>query len=165
MDLTVDASSVIKFSFQSKFLAVGEDFSLNISTDGGATFQVLQTWVNGTDFFNDVIYQESIPLTAAQVSATTVFRFTCDASINSDEVFLDNIRIESCPGDCEPAVFQTNNAIITNSESVINIIESNGIVPVGPAIDFDAGDYILMEGGFEVKLGAVFHAFIDGCDN
>lgn len=128
-------------------------------------FQLLKNYIKGTDFENDIVYQEEILLDIGQVSSTTVFRFTCDASINADEVYLDNIRIESCPGDCIPSVFQTNNAVITNSESVINIIESDGIVPVGSVIDFNAGDYILMEPGFEVQLGAIFHAFIKGCSN
>jgi len=164
LDLTVD-QTVIKFNFQSKSFSVGEDFFLYISIDGGASFQPIRQWTNGTDFDNDIIYNEEVVLTDSQVSSTTMLRFTCDASINSDEVYLDNIRIQSCPLDCEAAIFQTTNSIITESESVMNIIETNGIVEIGPDIDFDAGQYILMEAGFEVKLGAVFHAFIDGCSN
>ena len=165
LDLSIDDSAVIKFSFQTKLLSIGEDFFLEISADGGASFQLLKTWVRGTDFNNNIIYQEEIPLLDTQVSANTVFRFTCDASINSDEVFIDNIRIETCPGDCESAIYQTTNSIISSSESVINVIESNGLVQSSADIEFVAGNYILMSEGFEVEIGAVYHAYIDDCSN
>ena len=35
----------------------------------------------------------------------------------------------------------------------------------GASVDYDAVDFIELNGDFEVKLGAVFEAFIDGCNN
>ncbi len=43
-------------------------------------------------------------------------------------------------------------------------IESNQIIDSnGNAVDYDSGISIEMEAGFEVKIGSLFHAFIDGC--
>ena len=164
LDLTSGNSAVIIFSFKSKNLSVGEDFFLEISTDGGVSFQIQNQWIAGTHFNNDIIYDEHISLAANSISQTTVFRFRCDASVNADEVYIDNVRIESCPTTCEPFIIQSSNASILQSESVIQYIESNGTVEANSTIDFNAGDHILMTNEFEVKLGAVFHAFIETCN-
>jgi len=165
LDLTITDAAIIKFKFHTKLLSGNENFILEISRDGGSSFQQIKQWVQGTDFTNNIIYEDQVPLTSSQISNSTVFKFTCYGSINSDEVYLDDIRIETCPSDCIAAIYQTSNANITSSESVINVIETNGVVQIGADIEFNAGDYILLDHGFEVKLGAVFHAYIDACSN
>ncbi len=42
-------------------------------------------------------------------------------------------------------------------------IQSTQLINAGAIIDYDSGTDILLEAPFEVKLGATFHAFIDGC--
>ncbi len=39
------------------------------------------------------------------------------------------------------------------------------IMQSGSSVDYDAAQYIQLNDGFEVQLGANFHGFIDGCDN
>ncbi len=38
-------------------------------------------------------------------------------------------------------------------------------IQAGASVDYDAVDFIELNGDFEVQLGAVFEAFIDGCNN
>ena len=44
-------------------------------------------------------------------------------------------------------------------------IESTQTINTGRIVDYDSRTAITLLGGFEVKIGATFHAFIDGCGN
>ncbi len=72
-----------------------EDFWLQISSDGGENYTTVQSWARNTDFQNNTQYAESIFI-EGPFSATTTFRFRCDASSNSDWVYLDDIIISGC---------------------------------------------------------------------
>jgi len=90
-------------------------------------------------------------------------RFQCNASINSNEVFLDNIVLESCES-CVDFVTELNNQDISYSTSAIISIRSNGTVKSPNVVDYHAGDFIQLDEEFEVELGAVFHAFRALCN-
>jgi len=153
----------IRFSYQPVGMEEFESFILEMSVDQGMTFTVIQEWVSGIDFVNNTIYTESVQLPNSASSANTIFKFRCNASINSDEVFLDNIVIETCAAECEDFVFNLMNAAATESLIAQIAIESNHIVQPNTVIEYNAGDYILLTEGFEVVSQANFHAFIEGC--
>ena len=44
-------------------------------------------------------------------------------------------------------------------------IQSTSEIQNGASVDYDAVDYVQLDAGFVVEQGAVFQAFIDGCDN
>ncbi len=163
IDLSMGGTANITFAFKAKNLSVGENFFLEISLDGGVSFSEIGRWVNGVDFDNEVINNQTVELTENQLGTSTMFRFTSDASINFDQIFLDDINIESCPSDCLSVLIENNNSSIDQSEAVVNSITTNGIIPAGFDIDYSAENYILMTEGFEVQLGAVYHAFIAPC--
>jgi len=163
LDLTGNFIPEVSFSFKSSLLGSGEDFFFEVSTDGGTNFQQLKQWVQGVDFVNGSIYQENINIPTNLISSTVVLRFRCNASINSDEVFIDNLKIDACP-ECEVLHVQSDNGSIDQSRFVQSHIESNGVLSTGQ-IEFVAEDYILMNAGFEVQLGPVFHAYIEPCSN
>jgi len=62
---------------------------------------------------------------------------------------------------CEEAITHTSNNVITQSQYAHSRIISNGIVLNGPYVEFVAGTSIELLEGFEVKVGPVFHAYID----
>jgi len=161
LDLSSESLTKISFSFKTKSLSVGEDFFLEISANGGSSFLLHSRWIMGTDFENDQIYQKEIYVNKNVLSEITVIRFRCDGSINQDEVFIDNIKIDQCP-QCESNLIETNNELITASRYTELYIETNGIIESGN-IDYTAGEYILMNPGFEVKSAAVFHAYYLSC--
>ena len=94
----------LQFSLYPISMERGEDFFFEVSTDGGANFQILNQWVSESDFMNGVRQSESMFFNDKALSSQTVFRFRCDASSNMDMIYLDDIRIESCNQnviDCE----------------------------------------------------------------
>ncbi len=72
-----------------------EDFWLQISLDGGETFGTVEEWNRGDEFENNIRYYESVTI-PGPFTATTKLRFYCDASTNSDYVYLDDIEITGC---------------------------------------------------------------------
>jgi hypothetical protein len=85
----------IAFSYYPQSMETGEDFWLQASTDGGSSYQTLTTWASGTDFTNNVRENETIVITGTFTS-TTRFRFRCDASNNSDYIYIDDVDVSGC---------------------------------------------------------------------
>ncbi len=89
----------IRFTYITvSFDSPSEDFFLQLSTDGGNTFTTVQEWNLGDEFVNETRYIESVEI-SWPLTATTQFRFRCDASDNGDYLYLDNIGIMGCDGD------------------------------------------------------------------
>ncbi|RME01712.1 MAG: T9SS C-terminal target domain-containing protein, partial [Bacteroidetes bacterium] len=72
-----------------------EDFWLQISLDGGASFTTVEEWNLNDEFVNLQRYNDTV-IIAGPFTATTKLRFRCDASGNSDWVYLDDISISGC---------------------------------------------------------------------
>ncbi|WP_020536232.1 M43 family zinc metalloprotease [Lewinella cohaerens] len=85
----------IDFSYYPRSMETGEDFWLQASTDGGSSYQTLASWASGTDFSNNVRENETIVITGTFTS-TTRFRFRCDASGNSDYIYIDDVDVSGC---------------------------------------------------------------------
>jgi len=162
LDMSAVATLKIGFNFIAVSLGVNESFSVQLSNDNGATFTTLQTWVSVTDFTNNVMYYEQVSIPAASLSNATVIRFECNASINSDEIFLDNIILESCQ-ECVDNIIELSNPIIVSDASAEIGIQTNGKIEVGNIIEYHAGNYVELAEGFEVENGSTFHAFIQPC--
>ncbi len=64
---------------------------------------------------------------------------------------------------CDDYVIQLQNDALNSSKAANIGIETNGIVNAGKNLYYNAADYILLKEGFEVKLQASFHAFIQAC--
>ena len=154
----------LSFDYQAVGMEANEDFFLELSTDGGINYTIFQEWNSGVEFMNGVVYHEDISILGVNLSAQTIIRFRCDASINSDEVFLDNINIEECEADCVDYIINSDNSAYTSTLRAVHEIESNNLIPVGVDIEFTAGNSILLTSGFEVEQAAVFHAFIESCN-
>jgi len=85
----------VDFSYYAFSMENGEDFWLQVSIDGGSNYQTLTTYVRGTDFQNSVREFENVVITGAFTSNTR-FRFRCDASGNSDYIFIDDVELTGC---------------------------------------------------------------------
>lgn len=73
-----------------------EDFWLQVSTDGGNSFTTVAEWNLDDEFVNDNRYNETVEIDGILFTNQTQLRFRCDASGNSDFVYLDDILIEGC---------------------------------------------------------------------
>lgn len=160
-----DASQIdmFKIHFDYQCLDTYERFLLEVSTDNGSSFTIFKEWIMGTDFVNNQVYQESVDIPAGALTANTLFQFRNLGTVNADEVYLDNIQIESCVDQCVDYIIETLNDQLAMSKQARLGFESNQIIPANANVDLDAGDYIVLERGFEVNSSAVFHAYIEGC--
>jgi endonuclease/exonuclease/phosphatase family metal-dependent hydrolase len=93
LDVTSFSQLKVEFWYYSKRLANGEDFWLQYYD--GSSWITVRSLVKGTDFENNNFYFETVTLEAGVYSfpANASFRFMCDASGNSDDIYIDEISI------------------------------------------------------------------------
>lgn len=95
LDLTSYSELTVDFNFLPRLMENGEDFWLQVSTNGGSSYTTVATWVAGADFSNNTREFESVVITGT-FSSTTRLRFRCDASANSDYIYIDDVVISGC---------------------------------------------------------------------
>lgn len=86
------------------------------------------------------------------------------------DLSCDYATVVVAPDACSVENPCTNTLVLSGIESAIADneaiwIESTQILLSGAVVDYDATDFIELEDGFMVEVGATFEAFIDGCDN
>ena len=94
----------------------------------------------------------------------------CDNAIQDQgELEFAEIVFEITGTNCPPSYSQANGNMLTGTQSVVADFETDGIIESDQKIDadviYDSGSSIEMTSGFEVFIGRVFEAFIDGCGN
>ncbi|GAA3617722.1 hypothetical protein GCM10022396_40410 [Flavivirga amylovorans] len=95
-NLALSGSNEIKVEFWYRPESMdnsNEDFWLQISTNGGASYTTVQTWARNIDFQNGQFYSESVTISGFTLTNQTRLRFRCDASGNKDDVYIDEIRV------------------------------------------------------------------------
>ncbi|HRD07624.1 MAG TPA: T9SS type A sorting domain-containing protein, partial [Saprospiraceae bacterium] len=82
--------------FYSYSMEPGEDFWLQYSNNGGSTWTTVAQWVNGTHFNNNTFYYttKSINKSVYGFTNNSKFRIVCDASTNSDLVYIDAVKVK-----------------------------------------------------------------------
>ena len=93
-----------------------------MSTNGGGSYTTVATWARGTDFQNNQRINESVTITQS-FSANTRLRFRCDASGNSDWVYIDDVVISGCSTSASSSFV----AATTNEEPAEDIEELDDI--------------------------------------
>ncbi len=95
LDLSQFSQISFSFSFFPVSMENGEDFFLELSTNGGGSYSNVQTWASGTHFNNNNRYYEDVTI-SGPFSSNTVLRLRCDASGNNDQVYIDDVILSSC---------------------------------------------------------------------
>ncbi len=95
LNLTGFEEVTIDFNFLPVGMENGEDLWLRVSTDGGASYTTVATWARGTDFNNNQRQFESVTMTG-NFTSNTRFRLQCDASVNNDRVYVDDVVLTGC---------------------------------------------------------------------
>jgi hypothetical protein len=95
LDLSAYSEITVSFSYLVESFENTEDFWLQISTDGGATFTTVEDWVRTIDFQNGERHNPTVTVNGP-FSSTTKIRFRCDASGNGDKVYIDDVVISGC---------------------------------------------------------------------
>lgn len=95
LDLTAYEELTVDFTYYPRSMENGEDFWLQISTNGGSSYTNVATWVSGVDFTNNTREFENVVISGTFTSNTRL-RFRCDASGNSDYIYIDDVEISAC---------------------------------------------------------------------
>lgn len=96
LDLTAYSEITVDFGYYCRSMDnATEDFWLQLSTDGGATFTTVEEWNLGDEFQNDVFYTDLV-IIPGPFTANTQLRFRADASGNQDWVYIDDVVISGC---------------------------------------------------------------------
>jgi hypothetical protein len=88
-ELTID------FSYYSISFENGEDFWVQISTNGGASYTTVGDFNAGTEFSNGVRAAGKVVI-AGPFTTNTRLRFRADASADDDRVYFDDVVITGC---------------------------------------------------------------------
>ena len=95
LDLTGYEELTVNFRYITASMENGKDFWLRVSTNGGASFTTVATYVSGVDFNNGPVYNSEVVI-PGPFSSSTIVQFQCDAGNNGDRVYLDDIEISGC---------------------------------------------------------------------
>lgn len=89
-EITVDFTYIARSMDNSN-----EDFWFQISTNGGSTYTTVEEWNRGDEFENNIREFDAVTV-SGPFSSNTRLRFRCDASGNSDWVYIDDVEISGC---------------------------------------------------------------------
>jgi len=110
----------LSFTYITASMETNEDFWLQISSNNGASWSTVETWVSGTDFQNDVREFVSLQI-ATPLNTTTKIRFVCDATNNGDRVHIDDILLEKCILTSIAGDGEIDTALNTNDDSEMDL--------------------------------------------
>ena len=172
LDLSTHESLEVSFTYYAVSMENGEDFLFEISSDGGRSFSTVKSWVSGVDFKNLERQNSIINLNRDQLSSQTVIRFRCDASANSDLIYIDDIVLLACGGSealiyestastrhqdlsqagDSPDLFEMEASVYPNPASEYIVIDLKNVIPMTTmtAIVYDASGRQLLESQFSV---------------
>jgi len=155
LDLTSYSQFKIEFTYMPISFENAENFFLEYSDDGGATWVVLRDFVNGTDFTNGTRENVAVTMDAATSNFTSnvIIKFRADASGNEDDVYIDNVILSGFSIPNNPPVVMDQSASILEGDAVavtvLNVV----------AEDPNSGDVLT----YAITAGNIGSAFvIDG---
>ena len=126
LDLTSYTSVDFSFSFKMTGMENGDDFFVEFSNDGGANYTNIGTYVRGTPYANNTIYDISIPVTnggATIFTANSRFRIRCSANSNNDRVYLDNLIIDGYVSSNPEINIQGNGTSIADGDTTPSVTD------------------------------------------
>ena len=95
LNLAAYSTVSVDFCYIARDLVDGDEFSLQISTNGGGSYSTVQSWRAGRDFNNEEFKQASYETSAASLTDNTLLRFSCSAASNTRFVYLDDIVVSA----------------------------------------------------------------------
>lgn len=82
---------VIDFYFYAYSMENGEDFQVKYYN--GSSWNTVATYVSGSSFSGDGFYHATVTLNSGTFPTNAQFRFQCDASSNSDIIYIDQVSV------------------------------------------------------------------------
>ena len=125
LDLSSYEEVTVDFAYYARSMENGEDFWLQVSTNGGSSYTTVGDWNRGIEFQNNTFNTAQVVITGTFTS-TTRFRFRCDASGNSDWIYLDDIVITGCttsPSSSSPGINSDPEVLVDKDIEEIEEVE------------------------------------------
>ena len=97
-----------------------EDFWLQISTNGGSSYTTVEEWNRDDEFVNDQRYFDAVVIPGPFTSNTRL-RFRCDASGNSDWVYIDDVEISGCSNSGSSSLVDSNGSSTSIIKGILNL--------------------------------------------
>lgn len=144
LDLTTYDELTIDFTYYCRSMDTpSEDFWLQISNNGGNSYQTKATWNKGDEFYNNNRYYESVTI-QGPFTANSKIRFRCHASGKKDWVYIDEVTITGCSSSASrkaitPEINTTPPPALPNIE-VTNLYPNpaNALIHVDYTLDIDS---------------------------
>ena len=96
LNLTSYEEITINFGYYARSMDnSNEDFWLQISNNGGASFTIIEEWNLNDEFVNNQFYTDQV-IIPGPFNSNTQFRFRADGSGNSDWIYIDDVVISGC---------------------------------------------------------------------
>jgi hypothetical protein len=130
----------VSFKFRTISFENGEDFWVQLSTNGGTSYTTRATYVAGTGFANNTVYSVNVVIPGPFTSTTRV-RLRADASDDDDALYIDDMVITGCVVAAREEAADAS--ILNNSTDAISAVN---IYP-NPVADALYIDYLLAESG------------------
>ena len=149
LDLTGYEELTVNFRYITSSMENGKEFWLRISTNGGASFTTVETYVSGVDFTNETVFNSEVVI-PGPFSSSTVVQLQCNAGNNGDRVHLDDIEISGCVvggrwSDAVP-VWDQSNAAQYNPFQQLNLYPN----PADDAVQL--AFYLDVDGSYEIGV-------------
>lgn len=110
LDLTSYEEITVDFTYIARSMDnSNEDFWLQISTNGGGSYTTVEEWNLGDEFENLVREFDAVTI-AGPFTSNTRIRLRCDASGNSDWVYIDDVLLTGCSSTFNPNPIQASAA-------------------------------------------------------
>ena len=95
IDLSGYSELEVTFWYYPRSMESGEDFFVELYD--GSQWQVIANYARGTDFSNNSFYNPTVQVNSSQVnfSSGARLRFRCDASGNSDYIYIDEVVVSA----------------------------------------------------------------------
>jgi hypothetical protein len=132
-NLTGAAGLKIDFYFRAVSMEAGEDFWIRYNNGSG--YVTIATFARGTSFDNGVFYTATVTVPNFAPTSTGTLRIQCDASDNSDQIYIDQVTITRLNGG---ALIEEN---VTIQEVAAPIVNPS---PYGLTSKSDAGDELMV---------------------
>ncbi|MDW3197376.1 MAG: zinc-dependent metalloprotease family protein [Cytophagales bacterium] len=124
LDLSSFEEITVSFSYLARSMDnANEDFWLQVSTNGGSSYTIVEEWNQGDEFVNNVRENDAVTIQGPFTSNTRL-RFRCDASGNSDWVYIDDVVITGCTTSTSRS---TNTIVETPVEEELPVIDLSEI--------------------------------------
>ncbi len=119
----------VEFYFYPYSMENGEDFWVQYYN--GSAWQTVSSFVSGTDFNNSTFYVATVQILEANYTfpSNMSIRFMCDASSNSDDVYIDDITISASTGSAKMTGTKTVKALNSLRTDFQEISEDLSIFP------------------------------------